>query len=102
MTRQSNCQRVLVCQNRTCLKQGSAAVLAAFQTLATPDIAIVSSGCLGECGNGPMVQVLPERVWYHRVQPEEVAALVKRHLREGYPVRAMLYPKFHRAGRERG
>lgn len=42
-----------------------------------------------------MVQVLPDEIWYGRVQPEEVPAVVERHLRGGQPVKAMLYPKFH-------
>jgi len=88
-------RRVLVCQNRTCRKQGATKVLAAFQDLPVTDVAIVPSSCLGECGNGPMVLVMPEKVWYGRVRPDEVPAIVERHLRGGKPVAAMLYPKFH-------
>jgi (2Fe-2S) ferredoxin len=44
-----------------------------------------------------MVIVLPEQVWYCRVQPNEVPAVVKRHLYGGEPIRAMLYRKFHPA-----
>ncbi|PPS45244.1 ferredoxin [Chroococcidiopsis sp. TS-821] len=82
---------VMVCQNRTCRKQGAARVLAAFQSHPTPGITIVSSNCLGQCGNGPMVLVLPEQIWYSRVQPAEVPAVVERHLRGGCPVAKMLY-----------
>ncbi|HLO51965.1 MAG TPA: (2Fe-2S) ferredoxin domain-containing protein [Kamptonema sp.] len=88
-------RRVLICQNRTCRKQGGAKVLAVFQDLPVPDVTIVPSSCLGECGNGPMVLVMPEEVWYDRVCPDEVQAIVERHLRGGKPVAAMLYPKFH-------
>lgn len=86
---------VLVCQNRTCRKQGAAKVLAAFQASAPGDFVILGSGCLGQCGSGPMVQVLPDGIWYSRVQPAEVPAIVERHLRGGQPVKAMLYAKFH-------
>jgi (2Fe-2S) ferredoxin len=44
---------------------------------------------------GPMVLVLPEKVWYCGVKPDEVVAIAQRHLREGKPVTAMLYKKFH-------
>ncbi|HEY9644848.1 MAG TPA: (2Fe-2S) ferredoxin domain-containing protein, partial [Chroococcidiopsis sp.] len=54
-------------------------------------ISIEASGCLGQCGNGPMVLVLPDQVWYCRVQPEEVAAVVERHLRHGHPIQTMRY-----------
>jgi (2Fe-2S) ferredoxin len=42
-----------------------------------------------------MVLVLPETIWYGAVQPKEVPAVVDRHLRQGQPVRSMLYRKFH-------
>ena len=83
-------QKILVCQNRTCRKQGSAEVLAAFRescqgtgdggTGETPVLRVEGSGCLGHCGSGPMVLVLPEEVWYSQVRVEEVPAVVERHL----------------------
>lgn len=42
-----------------------------------------------------MVLVLPEEIWYCRVQPGEVNIIVERHLKGGDPVKAMLYRKFH-------
>lgn len=91
----SSPKRVLVCQNRTCSKQGAGKVLAAFQAHALPGVTVTGSSCLGQCGMGPMVLVTPEQVWYSNVHPDEVPAVVKRHLLEGRPVAAMLYPKFH-------
>ena len=88
-------QRILVCQNRTCRKQGAEKVLAAFQSQPVPGVTVTGCGCLGECGNGPMVQVVPDQIWYNQVHPDEVPAIVKRHLRGGQPVAAMLYRKFH-------
>lgn len=88
-------RRILVCQNRSCRKQGSVAVLSAFQTSSVTDITVIGSGCLGECGNGPMVLVMPEQIWYSRVHPSEVPAVVERHLQGGSPVGSMLYPKYH-------
>ena len=70
-------RRLLVCQNRTCRKQGSARVLAAFQEFDMTNIAIEKSGCLGKCGNGPMVLVLPEEVWYSRVYPQQISIILE-------------------------
>jgi (2Fe-2S) ferredoxin len=89
---------VQVCQNRSCRKQGSAKVLAAFHSHPVAGVTVVGSNCLGQCGNGPMVMVLPDQVWYSRVQPAEVPTVVKRHLQGGCPVAAMLYPRFHQRG----
>ncbi|WP_250122261.1 (2Fe-2S) ferredoxin domain-containing protein [Chroococcidiopsis sp. CCMEE 29] len=91
----SSTQCVLVCQNRTCRKQGAGKVLTAFQAYSMPDVTVIGSGCLGQCGMGPMVKVIPAQVWYCRVQPDEVPAVVKRHLLGGQPIATMLYPKFH-------
>jgi len=82
---------VIICQNRTCRKQGAAKVLKAFREREIPGVAIAPSRCLGECGHGPMVLILPDRVWYDRVQPEEVPAIVERHLRGGRPIQKMIY-----------
>ncbi|WAL58813.1 (2Fe-2S) ferredoxin domain-containing protein [Thermocoleostomius sinensis] len=86
---------VLVCQHQACRKAGARQVFALFQTSPLPDVAIVPVQCLGECGNGPMVLVLPERIWYNRVNPDEVPAIIQRHLQQGTPIEPMLYPKFH-------
>ncbi|HEY9875832.1 MAG TPA: (2Fe-2S) ferredoxin domain-containing protein [Candidatus Obscuribacterales bacterium] len=86
---------VLVCQNTACRKQGSAKVLAAFCASPVTDVTVTGSRCLGQCGNGPMVLVTPEQIWYSGVHPDEVPAIVERHLRGGHPVAAMLYRKFH-------
>ena len=88
-------KHVLICQHRTCRKQGAAKVLAAFQGHPAAGVTVTGSSCLGQCGEGPMVLVQPEEVWYSRVQPDEVPAVVERHLIGGEPVKAMLYRKFH-------
>ncbi len=87
---------VRVCQNRTCKQQGAAKVLAAFTSLPVANVTIMASGCLGQCGNGPMVLVLPDMVWYSGVKPDEVPLLVKQHLLGGETVKQMLYRRFHR------
>ncbi|HEY9620877.1 MAG TPA: (2Fe-2S) ferredoxin domain-containing protein [Crinalium sp.] len=84
-----------VCQGNACRRGGSERVLEALRAIAPSDTTIVASGCLGQCGNGPMVLVLPEEIWYCRVHPTEVLTLVERHLQQGQPVQAMLYRKFH-------
>ncbi len=89
-------RRVLVCQNRTCRKQGAVEVLAAFQKHPISGVMVESSPCLGQCGNGPMVLVLPEEVWYSRVHEDEVPAVIERHLEKGKAIASMLYPKMHR------
>ncbi|MFM2063387.1 MAG: hypothetical protein RLZZ507_3057 [Cyanobacteriota bacterium] len=89
---------VQICQHRSCRKQGAAEVLAAFQALPVADVTVTASGCLGLCGNGPIVLVLPEMVWYSRVLPLEVHLVVEKHLLGGQRVKQMLYHRFHPQG----
>jgi len=86
---------VLVCQSRTCKKQGAGSVLQVFQQLDLSDWTIVASPCMGQCGNGPMVRVLPDNIWYWRVQANEVKKIARTHLQQGHPVKTMLYPVMH-------
>ncbi len=88
-------KKVSVCQNVTCRQQGSLAVLAAFEQHAPPDIEIEPSGCLGQCGNGPMALVLPEKTWYHRLRPSDVPAIATQHLKANRLVAHKLYPPVH-------
>jgi (2Fe-2S) ferredoxin len=86
---------VLVCQNTTCSQQGSAKVLAALQSQAPADVTVKRSGCLGECGSGPMVMVMPDETWYCNVHARDVPEIVSQHLKSGKVVSHKLYPKFH-------
>lgn len=55
-------QEIRVCTNRTCRKQGSFQTLEVVTDLAPPDITVKSSGCLGRCGSGPNVALLPQGI----------------------------------------
>lgn len=67
---------ILICHNRTCRKQGAVEVLAALKSIVPPDLTAQACGCLGKCGNGPMVLVLPARTWYDRVRPQDVSKIL--------------------------
>ena len=70
---------IRVCQNTTCRKQGAAKVLSAFEQQAPDEVVVEASGCLGHCGSGPSVLILPDNEWCLHVQPKSVPVLVKRH-----------------------
>ncbi|WP_242050742.1 (2Fe-2S) ferredoxin domain-containing protein [Oculatella sp. FACHB-28] len=86
---------VLVCQHRSCLRSGSADVLAAFQAAATPGVFVSASDCMGQCGSGPTVKVAPDNTWYCRVKPTDVPVIIEHHLQSDKPVEALLHPRFH-------
>lgn len=51
-----------VCVNRTCNRSGSRQILQLLSDLAPAAVTVSSCGCLGRCGAGPNVAVLPAGV----------------------------------------
>ncbi|MDV3001947.1 MAG: Ferredoxin, 2Fe-2S [Chroococcopsis gigantea SAG 12.99] len=87
---------VLVCQHTSCIRQGSAKVLQAFQSAdLPPDVIVIRSDCQGQCTSSPTVRVLPEGIWYCRVKEDDVSTIVQQHLKEKQPVREKLNPRIH-------
>lgn len=50
---------IRICVNRTCGKQGSRETLEVLSSIAPHGVAIASCGCLGRCGSGPNLVILP-------------------------------------------
>ena len=86
---------VLVCQHQSCLINGSAAVLAAFEAHPVSGVKVEGSGCQGQCNTGPTVRVTPDEIWYCRVKPIDVPLIVEQHLQGGKPVKALFNPRIH-------
>jgi (2Fe-2S) ferredoxin len=58
-------------------------------------VRINRAGCFSQCGNGPMIIVYPEDVWYAGVQAEDLREIVQSHLIGGQPVERLLYRPPH-------
>ncbi|MBK9143169.1 MAG: (2Fe-2S) ferredoxin domain-containing protein [Candidatus Melainabacteria bacterium] len=90
-------KHVFVCTTgKTCPEQGAEAVLSAlrkaiFDRGLKDRIRINKSGCFDQCGNGPMIVVYPEAVWYSHVEVEDVNEIVESHLLGGKPVERLFY-----------
>jgi (2Fe-2S) ferredoxin len=54
-------------------------------------IRVNKSGCFSQCGNGPMVVIYPDDVWYAGVTPEKARRIVEEHLVGGHPVEELVY-----------
>lgn len=87
--------QVIVCNHQTCHQQGAEAVVQALKATLPETVELVVGQCLGQCGSGPMVLVLPEQIWYNQVQPQDVPRIVRQHLGLGEPVKDKLYRRFH-------
>jgi (2Fe-2S) ferredoxin len=94
MDSQPNIVKVLVCQNRTCKKDGAAKVLEAFQA---SGVEVVKCGCLGMCGSGPIAIVRDSQDWFYwRLKPKKVKLIVAQHLQNDEPIQEFLHPKVHK------
>lgn len=88
---------VFVCTSgKTCPTQDSKDVFQAIRTAVVDagikgQVRVNHSGCLGQCGHGPMVVVYPEDTWYHGVQAADAQRLVSEHLLGGHPLDDLRY-----------
>ncbi len=55
------------------------------------EIRINKSGCFSQCGNGPMMVVYPENVWYGGVKESDLQEILESHILGGKPVERLLY-----------
>ncbi|GMP32873.1 hypothetical protein CsSME_00006433 [Camellia sinensis var. sinensis] len=55
---------IRVCVNRTCRRQGSMQTLEILSGIAPPNVSVKSCGCLGRCGAGPNLVVLPQPTFF--------------------------------------
>lgn len=54
-------------------------------------VRVNNSGCLDQCGHGPMVVVYPAGIWYSHLSVKDVPLIVDEHLVKGCPVESLRY-----------
>ena len=55
-------------------------------------VRINTAGCLDRCGEGPVIVVYPEAVWYTYVDREDLDEIIEEHLRNGRVVERLRLP----------
>jgi len=80
---------------KSCPALGSEAVFAALKAKVADAslrdrVRVNKAGCMSQCGNGPMVCLYPDNVWYAGVRPEDADAIFA-HLCGGPPHGPRLY-----------
>ncbi|WP_336002686.1 CbiX/SirB N-terminal domain-containing protein [Halorientalis halophila] len=77
-------KHVAVCTNQTCAEDGAPAVLERLRQAVRDseecDARVTRSSCLGRCGEGPMVAVYPDGVWYGDADEGDADRIVSSHL----------------------
>jgi (2Fe-2S) ferredoxin len=88
---------VMVCiHGRSCPQQGSRETCdalreAVHQAGVSDQIRVVKSGCLAQCGHGPMVAIEPDGDWYAGVTAQDVEDFVTGPLISDTPLTRLLY-----------
>ncbi len=90
-------KHVFVCTHgETCPEQGSQEVFSKLRKEMKErglhdSIRINKAGCLGQCGNGPMLVIYPEATWYCKVQHQDCNEIIESHLIENKIIKRLLY-----------
>ncbi|MDD5017650.1 MAG: NADH-quinone oxidoreductase subunit NuoF [Eubacteriales bacterium] len=80
--------RVYVCSGAGCVSSGCAlvrdAVLSEIEKLGlTGDVRVYETGCMGTCAVGPVMLVMPERVFYTELDEDKAKEIVRTHIAGG-------------------
>jgi len=91
-----NKEIVVSADSTCCILRGSLGVADALKKeIAARDlgeaVGLRLAGCLGFCEIEPMVVILPQKILYQRVKPEDVAEIVERTIQRGEVVDRLLY-----------
>lgn len=92
-------KHVFVCtEGKTCPDQGGQEVCFELrQAISNIDpnktMRINKAGCFGQCGNGPMVVVYPEGIWYSNVSAADCKEIAEQHLDKNHIVERLVYHK---------
>lgn len=79
--------QILVCGGAGCVSSGCAEIKQAVEE-SLIDLGLESktkvmeTGCMGTCAVGPVMLILPERIFYTKLDPEKVYRIIKAHLKE--------------------
>ena len=98
-------KHIFICANQrpdghpkgSCSEGGAASVADTFRAgLHARDLLgrfkVVTTGCLGFCGQGPMILIYPEGVMYQQVSAADIEVVIEEHLLGGTPVERLKVP----------
>jgi NADH:ubiquinone oxidoreductase subunit F (NADH-binding)/(2Fe-2S) ferredoxin len=84
------------CTGSGCVSNGAFRIKEAFQKELRKrnlqdEIQIVTTGCNGFCGNGPIVSIQPDGIFYQIRTEDVIPHLVEEHFLKGRPVQTLIY-----------
>lgn len=87
--------KICVCCGAGCISSGSEEVLQKLQQEVTDrgladTVAVIPTGCMGPCNQGPLLKYLPENTIYQHINCNNLAEVVQSQLVEGKPLEHLL------------
>lgn len=55
------------------------------------EVSVVMTGCIGFCAVGPLMTVMPDKIFYHSLSEEAIPHLVEEHFLKGRPVEKLMF-----------
>lgn len=94
---------IMVCGGTGCVSSGSLEMVDLFKTKLTEkgyqdEITVIKTGCFGFCGQGPIIKIHPDNVFYVQVGMNDIDEIIDEHIIKGRTVSRLLYkePETHR------
>ncbi|MBS5885897.1 MAG: NADH-ubiquinone oxidoreductase-F iron-sulfur binding region domain-containing protein [Clostridium sp.] len=89
-------RHILICGGPGCKASNSDNILKAFNEEITrlnlqEDVKVIMTGCFGFCAKGPVIEIMPDKVFYIKVSEEDVKEIIESHILEGRVVDRLLY-----------
>jgi len=87
---------IMVCGGTGCVSSDSEKLITLFkEKLSSVDydkeVNVIRTGCFGFCGQGPIVKIHPDNVFYVQVKLDDVDEIVEEHIIKGRIVKRLLY-----------
>lgn len=87
---------IMVCGGTGCLSSSSEELITALNNELVKagydkEITVIKTGCFGFCGQGPIVKIHPDNVFYVQVTPDDAKEIINEHIVKGRPVERLLF-----------
>ncbi|SCZ80656.1 NAD(P)-dependent iron-only hydrogenase diaphorase component flavoprotein [Acidaminobacter hydrogenoformans DSM 2784] len=87
---------LMVCGGTGCISSGADTLITELENILVQkgydkEVKVVKTGCFGFCGQGPIVKVHPDNVFYVQVQASDAAEIIEEHVIKGRHVDRLLY-----------
>lgn len=89
-------KQVLVCCGVNCMTSGNDEIFSKFQNRIKEldldnEINITKTGCFGFCARGPIVEILPDKIFYTEITLNDVDKIIDKHLLKNQEIQELLY-----------